>query len=325
MLRRVLLPTAPREVFLAAGVAALIGTAILAVCGSSTLTSFSVGLLVGLTRAGHLLYRSNTRVDEARSTLGTSLLVGVIVASAVGVTQLSLDNRLRELEQQRQRADERQSLQLTIGLHRDLAGIDLSGRDLSGYYLAAKNLNGAILSDADLRDANLSGAILTSASLGGADLRRALVFNADLRRAELIGADLRAVGLQGSDLRDADLIEADARCLGRYCANLTHVNFRGAELGGANLSGALLRDADLRRTELIKADLRGAQLHGADLRRADLRGALVEEATYDADTKWPRGFAPRASGARYVTLPPSRLTPRAGARRSNGTTNRSRP
>lgn len=63
---------------------------------------------------------------------------------------------------------------------------------------------------------------------------------------------------------------------------LRRADFRGMRLDNANFHG----------TPLTEADLRGASLLGANLSGVDLRGAL-----YDATTKWPSGFNPKAAGA----------------------------
>ncbi|HEY3269388.1 MAG TPA: pentapeptide repeat-containing protein [Armatimonadota bacterium] len=98
----------------------------------------------------------------------------------------------------------------------------------------------------------------------------------------------------------------------RELLNVGTRTLAGAELTGANLSGAALRGADLRRASLRwarldRADLRGANLRranltsanltGADLSSADLLNANLETAMYDADTRWPSGFAPAFTSA----------------------------
>ena len=80
----------------------------------------------------------------------------------------------------------------------------------------------------------------------------------------------------GADLQDIDLSKAD---------------LNGAILWEANLRGANLYGADLREADLRDANLRGANLYGADL-----------DAKYNADTRWPEGFDPKAAGAVLVTV-----------------------
>jgi hypothetical protein len=57
------------------------------------------------------------------------------------------------------------SRQLTLGLQRDLTGIDLTGRDLTEFYLRGK-----ILNEATLEDAILDKAILRAVQSRGARL-----------------------------------------------------------------------------------------------------------------------------------------------------------
>ena len=46
------------------------------------------------------------------------------------------------------------------------------------------------------------------------------------------------------------------------------------------------------------ASLANARLQGADLEGTVLEGADLNFARYDEQTRWPRGFSPRAHGAR---------------------------
>ena len=72
-------------------------------------------------------------------------------------------------------------------------------------------------------------------------------------------------------------------------AGLVAANLQGASLIGASLIGASLHGASLMRANLIGAELNGTNLEGADL----------EGAYYDANTKWPEGFDPKAAGAEF--------------------------
>ena len=74
----------------------------------------------------------------------------------------------------------------------------------------------------------------------------------------------------------------------------------GRKCAGAGLREADLRGADLHNANLKGADLFVADLFGTDLWGADLRGADLRLARYNADTKWPEGFDPKAAGAWLV-------------------------
>jgi hypothetical protein len=82
-------------------------------------------------------------------------------------------------------------------------------------------------------------------------------------------------------------------------AGLVAANLQGASLIGASLIGASLHGASLMRANLIGASLMRANLIGAELNGTNLEGADLEGAYYDANTKWPEGFDPKAAGAEF--------------------------
>jgi uncharacterized protein YjbI with pentapeptide repeats len=163
-----------------------------------------------------------------------------------------------------------------------LSGTDLSNTDLTNAVLSGADLRGATLSGADLSGADLSGVELSMATLSGATLRGAILRMATLSRAVLSGACLGQADLRGAILTEADLSGAI----------LTNATLSGADLGGAILSNATLSGADLSGAILSNADLRGtilgnADLRGTDLRGTDLRGAILGEARWNEETRWP--------------------------------------
>jgi uncharacterized protein YjbI with pentapeptide repeats len=225
----------------------------------------SAVLFTGLT-----LWWPNRGEVGAKTNLGAALLAGTLVAVAVFAVQANLENQRLALSEQQAReraaATERQTLRLSIGLQRDLTGMDLSGQNLTGFYMRGKNLT-----DADLTDATLTGAVLAEAKASN---------------VVLTGADLRGVSLDGADLTEADLSGA---------------NLSGTELFDTNLTSALLAGTNLRGTHLFNVKLAGAQLSGADLTGADLRdaylkGADLQGAVTAGGTRWPPGFDWRAAG-----------------------------
>jgi uncharacterized protein YjbI with pentapeptide repeats len=212
----------------------------------------------------------------------------------------------REHDEDREPATDVQAVIAVLGrreLGRREHALDLSSVDLrrarfgkgadEGHFEVAKfvgaqleraDLDGAHLTVADFRGANLTGAKLmranlTKAHLEGANLTGAMVVGANLWGAKLNGANLTKAYLAGANLEGADL----------YGAVL---------MGGADLRGAHLVGADLRGAKFAGADLEGAHLAGADLEGADLEGADLAGAVYDAATRWPAGFDPKAEGAR---------------------------
>jgi uncharacterized protein YjbI with pentapeptide repeats len=242
-----------------ASIAAMVAAEVLG--GASWRLAISIGLLVLLALVGRQLWKLDPDRQKAHSTLGTGLLVSVVVAGAVGFTQLEIDRRatarLRQSDQARERSAQRQTLQLTVGLRQKLAGIDLRGRDLSGFYLEEKDFTGATFSGADLRGADFVGATLNSTYFDGADLD---------------GADISETYTKAAKLRKASL--------------------RRTDVSEADLTGSVLSKADL-----FEADLSQAQLEDADFRGANLRGANLRGATFNDGTKWPSGFDPEAAGA----------------------------
>jgi uncharacterized protein YjbI with pentapeptide repeats len=248
------------------------------VAGVGSPIAATIGVLVALGTIGWTLWRAAPDPQQARSNLGTGLLVSIVVAGAVGSAQLTIDERRRVIELERQqagqRAADRLSLSTTVGLQKSLVGLDLGARDLTRFYFADKNLRQASFEHATLVRANFERANLRDAGFRRADLRLAGLYAADLRGAILAGADLGDAEVSGATLRLADLTGA----------HLRRTDLQGACLREAFLPGADLRGADLRAADVAKADLRGADLRGANLRGADFSGAMA-----DARTRWPAG------------------------------------
>jgi uncharacterized protein YjbI with pentapeptide repeats len=276
--------------------------------------------IAGLAGVGFgLLHAAPDRINEM-SKLGAGLLLSAVIGGCLAWTQYELnrhlasvqnqsDRRLRLAERQREAQAERRHLALLVGLQRDLQGIDLEGRDLRGLYFGKKQL-----SDANLAHARLDGGVLTEANLRGADLRGAHLVKVDLGpQVREVSDDTRSYGIQGADLTDANFTNADLREAEMFSTHGRRVIFSHANLCKASMIGANFRDASfyeaglygvvipesLRSADLRGTDLRRASLSGTDLREARLSGARLEGATYDDQTKWPKGFDPVKAGARY--------------------------
>lgn len=193
---------------------------------------------------GVLLWWPSRGERASRSDLGVALMTGTVIAFAVLAVQVLFELRLSRLEEDRAAAQasrdaaealeaDRRDLSMTIGLSRDLRGIDLRARDLSGFYMAKKDLRGVQFIDARLENAVLWKANLEKADLRGARLNGAMLDDAALTGAWLSRADLRGASLRGAKLRGADLSRADLRS-----AELQGARFAGAALDGADLRGA---------------------------------------------------------------------------------------
>jgi uncharacterized protein YjbI with pentapeptide repeats len=191
----------------------------------------------------------------ARASFGSSLVTSGIISLALFFLQTANEHNQKRIA-------DRQTLRVTVGLQRDLTGVDLSKDDLSGIDLGKKNLSDADLRGADLRHAALLDTFLVGATLEGADLRGADLTRAILPHAHLNGADLRGAVLDGAILEGAALGPGE---------NGKDANLSRAELIDAHMFGACLAHADLRNAVLGGADLGGAVLTGADLRGAILQ------------------------------------------------------
>jgi uncharacterized protein YjbI with pentapeptide repeats len=253
--------------------------------GGGAVIAGIVGVLVALAVLGCALWRAAEDRQDARQSLGTGLLVSVIVAGAVGSAQLAIEHRQASLDNTRaEKAKliaERESLRVTLGVQPSLVSVDLRGRDLHDFYLARKPLVRALLTGANLRKANLERAKLGDADLRSADLRGAMLLGADLSSAKLVSTNLRGANLNGADLRGADLtgILVKGAELG--------ANFRKQDLHGRDLSGWNLRGADMGGADLTAVKLNGAILDGANLSTAELAGADFSGARIGTATLWP--------------------------------------
>ncbi len=138
----------------------------------------------------------------------------------------------------------------------------------------------------------------------GRDLNSASFFQVRMNGSNFQNANLAACLFEQCDLAEADFRGAkfspDSR-LFRVTAN--EGNFEGVDFNGIVIDSVNLRDANLRgaknfgtvkRANFQKADLRGADLSGLRLPLEEVRW---EEAVYDSETIFPKGFDPAANGA----------------------------
>jgi uncharacterized protein YjbI with pentapeptide repeats len=269
--------------------AAFVCAIVMAATSKDPQIAATVGVLVLLGTIGFNWWRAAADPRMARSNLGTGLLVGILVATTIGATQLSID---RARETAARKAADQLHLRTSL-MPRNLEYSDLHGLDMTGIRFVGKNLRQASFVGATLVDAHFEDAKLQYAEFQGAELRQATLFGANLKNANLAAADLRDADARDSVLRGADLRAAllskarlTSACLRK--ALLAGADLRKAKLGAANLHGANLDIADLEnsdisvkyvrrsRTDLRGTDLRGADLRGANLRNADLRGANLD-------------------------------------------------
>ena len=101
----------------------------------------------------------------------------------------------------------------------------------------------------------------------------------------LIQLDVRRIGYVFAFLREAGLIDLSSPVIDLKDADLSKVNWIGANLSGANLSGANFWGANLSETNLSKgnfskAEFNAAFLIGANLKEADFTGAQLNIADF---------------------------------------------
>lgn len=169
----------------------------------------------------------------ARASLGDALLTGAVVAFAIFLFQVVIEDQFSDIEGRRAKEQAVQDLKLQVAVQPNLEGFDFRGvrpgdlPDLSRFYFRRKELADADFRGVTLTDANFTGAKLPSAKLDGAKLNGAEMISANLENAFLIGTDLAGADLTSACLRGARL--------------------EGAVLTGADLTGADLSDAQYNR------------------------------------------------------------------------------
>ena len=109
--------------------------------------------------------------------------------------------------------------------------------------------------------------------------------------------------LSHADFRGADLTNANLSDINLENTNFTKAKLIAVSFENSNLKGADFRQADLNHAKLVDANLldarlKHASLFGADFRRAILKRANFERADCDTDTKWPNDFDPKRVGIR---------------------------
>jgi uncharacterized protein YjbI with pentapeptide repeats len=128
----------------------------------------------------------------------------------------------------------------------------------------------------------------------------------DLGKAELCGIKLRSVEWKNANFCGSDLAAAEIYGCRFPEANFSGASFKGAQVHStftdANLekadfhsakaAGSSFKRSNCKKARFRKANLQGADLCGADLTEADLMDAMLMQASYDENTRWPRGFTP---------------------------------
>ena len=256
------------------------------------------GVILGVSVApGMILWWPTRHKKASRADFGVNLVTGAVVALAIFVLQILFEQRLDRVDQQRQVQADRQNLELTIGLQKNLTGIRLPDKPLSGFYLYDKTLR-----DADLSGADLSGATLTKSDLSCANLAGTILSEVNATDVVLEGANFRKAVLDGAAMSyshrgrypcDEPHPYFDNAVLTNAVldhARLPETSFKDANLENADLSYAVLSGSDFTSARLVNADFEYADLKGAAFTGADLHRANFRDAVYDSATQWPKHF-----------------------------------
>jgi uncharacterized protein YjbI with pentapeptide repeats len=116
-------------------------------------------------------------------------------------------------------------------------------------------------------------------------------------RHQFEGADLWSECLQGAQVAGANFKGAILDRLMLNTANLDDASFEIASLQGADFASASCVGTNFRNVDFGCGPVGGgARLQGADLTRAIPNGAHLNGATFDENTKFPKGFFPLSHG-----------------------------
>jgi uncharacterized protein YjbI with pentapeptide repeats/stress response protein SCP2 len=243
-----------------------------------------------------ILRRFSDRVDKQLQEAAAGESVANPVTADNVEPDLNVDDSVSEIQEPAITAEE--FLKRYNKGERDFTGINLAGVNLSGKSLTNVNLSRANLSGAELSEANLSVANLSEANLCHANLHTANLSSANLGKAQFINANLSEVNLQGSNLSEANLSGVNLSSV----HFVSGTNFTKANLSKANLTGLNLRESKLMKADLSNANLSDTNLLMANLEGANLEGSKLQQALYNAQTVFPRGFDPVKAGA-YLIAP----------------------
>lgn len=129
--------------------------------------------------------------------------------------------------------------------------------------------------------------------LQGESLPNAALDGQNLHRAHLEAMDLRGISSGEADARNAFFMKANLRGADFQKACLANAIFDGAILTKADCRDAILTGASFQEARMEGVDIRNAHIRFTDFRGAILKGALLDGATYNSGTIWPKGFPPQ--------------------------------
>jgi uncharacterized protein YjbI with pentapeptide repeats len=164
-----------------------------------------------------------------------------------------------------------------------MLGANLVGSNLILANFEASDLTGAHMSNTNLTGSNMDRTCLKGVSLENANIRNVSFKNSDLRIALMVGVDLSTadisnVNFTGANLSGIDFTSVDISTINLTGANLTGANLTGMDLSTINLTGTILSEADLTQVNLSGVSLVNQEMVGTNLTSADLNGANLTEA-----------------------------------------------
>ena len=128
-------------------------------------------------------------------------------------------------------------------------------------------------------------------------------------QSRMNGANFRGMDFEDASFEACDLAEADMKgaVFGDgtkfFRCTLNGADLRGVDFAGATIDSVNFRGADLRGAKNLR-NVKRANFQRADLRGADLSQIIqpmdeidLEDAIYNAATRFPKGMDPAAAGA----------------------------
>ncbi len=162
-----------------------------------------------------------------------------------------------------------------LATHKDLRDWDLTGADLAGIDFSGANLAGAFL-----EAANLEGCVFRGVNVERVVFTRARLVKADFEKARMVETNLGEANFEQTRLCGADLTGAIL-----YKARLVQTDLTGARLDKADLSEVVLDKPifaaiKAKETMICKADLSGVDFRGADLEQCTFMESSLERADF---------------------------------------------
>lgn len=159
----------------------------------------------------------------------------------------------------------------------DFKKSDLHGMDLTALRLDENDFKGS-----NFDQANLTKSFIRNSNIRGCTFRGAIMHGAKLNNPDFVNSDF-----SGADLDKATIEGSYTGCI-----------FDNAKFTGGHIEGSGLSKASFQNTDFTSARFCSCDLKGVDLSTANLQNSEFYSCSYDAETKWPAGFA-KPSGVMF--------------------------